>query len=115
MKGRATPTKGVEAQIGAVEGFLTRILHIEEEQDSDQDSHKMKSQIEIHNKGKRGIRIRIEVTRIHNPACDKSSGGIGIKNPCSKLPFDSSLLRIYAISCVTQRLSPLSIAAFLSL
>jgi hypothetical protein len=33
---------------------------------------KMKSQ--IHNKGKRGIRIRSEVTRIHNLACDKTPG-----------------------------------------
>jgi hypothetical protein len=40
MKGRRdTHTGGVEAQNGAVEGFLTRILHIEEEQDSDQDPH----------------------------------------------------------------------------
>jgi hypothetical protein len=37
MKGHHTHTEGVEAQNGAVEGSYTRILHIEEEQDSDPD------------------------------------------------------------------------------
>jgi hypothetical protein len=75
---------------------------------------KMKSQIEIHIKVKKGIRIRTKVTRIHNSACDKTSGG-RYKESLLQKPLCFSFLRIYAISCVTQRLSPLSIAAFLSL